>query len=165
MAYDPNIRASDADRDRAAALLREHHAAGRLTPEEFSDRLDRAFAAKTVGEIDSLLRDLPGIDLYRLPDAQLTRRPQPGRRHRDAWRAAWGSWLTCVLLFSVIWVLAGRGYPWPLWIVGPWGAILLGRWVTGSHPNGGRKRVQGSSSQDPAQLPRGDEDLPGRPGP
>ena len=35
MPGDPRIRASDADRDRAAALLREHHAAGRLTAEEF----------------------------------------------------------------------------------------------------------------------------------
>jgi uncharacterized membrane protein len=49
MAYDPNIRASDADRDRAASLLREHHAAGRLTAEEFSERLDRAFSPTTVG--------------------------------------------------------------------------------------------------------------------
>ena len=36
MAVDPRIRASDEDRDRAASLLREHHAVGRLTPEEFS---------------------------------------------------------------------------------------------------------------------------------
>jgi Domain of unknown function (DUF1707) len=166
MAYDPNIRASDADRDRVANLLREHHAAGRLTPEEFSERLDSAFAAKTVGEIDRLLRDLPGIDLYRLPDAQLTRQPRQSqpRRHGDAWRAAWGSWVSCVVIFFVIWALTGHGYLWPLWIVGPWGAILLGRWVTGSHPQGGPKSVQGSRGQDPGQLPRGDEDLPGRPG-
>jgi Domain of unknown function (DUF1707) len=166
MAYDPNIRASDADRDRAAALLREHHAAGRLTPEEFSERLDSAFAAKTVGEIDGLLGDLPGIDLYRLPDAQLTRqsRQSQPRRHRDAWRAAWGSWVSCVVIFFVVWALTGHGYLWPLWIVGPWGAILLGRWVTGSHPHGGQQRVQGPTGQDRGQLPRGDEDLPGRPG-
>lgn len=167
MAYDPNIRASDADRDRAAALLREHHAAGRLTPEEFSERLDRAFTAKTVGEIDGLLRDLPSIDLYRLPDAELTRQPRQAeqrRHHMNAWRAAWGSWFTCSLLCFVIWALSGLGYPWPLWIAAPWGAILLGRWVTGSHPNGGRRQVRGSTGQDPGQLPRGDEDLPGRPG-
>jgi len=164
MAYDPNIRASDADRDRAAALLREHHAAGRLTPDEFSERLDSAFAAKTVGEIDRLLRDLPGIDLYRLPDAQLTRqqRQSKQRRHNDAWRAEWGSWISCVVLLFVIWALTGHGYLWPLWIVGPWGAILLGRWVVGLHPQGGRKGVRGSTGQDPGQLPRGDEDLPGR---
>jgi len=98
MAYDPTIRASDADRDRAASLLREHHAAGRLTAEEFSERLDKAFSAKTLGEIDGLLRDLPTVDLYRLPDAELTRQPrqaQQRRRHRGAWRAAWGSWFTC----------------------------------------------------------------------
>jgi hypothetical protein len=164
MAYDPNIRASDADRDRAAALLREHHAAGRLTPDEFSDRLDRALSAQTVGDIDGLLRDLPSIDLYRLPDAQLTRQPRQSRRRVDAWRVAWGSWLSCALFFFVIWALAGRGYLWPLWIVGPWGAILVGRWVIGMHPDGNRRRIDGSTAREPGQLPRGDEDLPGRPG-
>src|SRR5258708_13895677 len=105
MAYDPNTRASDADRDRTASLLREHLAAGRLTPEEFSERLDRAFSARTVGEIDALLADLPGIDLYRLPDAALPRRPQQSdtarlrrRGHPAAWRTAWGCWFTVVLI-------------------------------------------------------------------
>src|SRR5258708_37129387 len=115
MAYDPNIRASDADRDRTATLLREHLAAGRLSPEEFSERLDRAFGAKTVGEIDALLKDLPGIDLYRLPDAALTRyprrandnRPHRGGRNR-AWRAAWGAWFTVRLICFVVWGLGGR---------------------------------------------------------
>ena len=68
MASDSRIRASDSDRDRTAALLREHHAAGRLTAEEFNERLDKAYAAKTLGELDQLLSDLPGIDLYQLPD-------------------------------------------------------------------------------------------------
>ncbi|MBO0836063.1 MAG: DUF1707 domain-containing protein [Actinobacteria bacterium] len=81
MADDPNIRASDADRARAAALLREHHAAGRLTSEEFDERLDQALAAKTVGEIDSLLRDLPTIDLYRLPHETLRGSPIRPRRN------------------------------------------------------------------------------------
>ncbi len=86
-ASDPNIRASDDDRDRTAALLREHHAVGRLDPEEFNERLDKAFAAKTVGELDELLADLPAIDLYRLPDASLKRhRPTPG--HSSALAAA-----------------------------------------------------------------------------
>ena len=166
MAYDPNIRASDADRDRAAVLLREHHAAGRLTPEEFSERLDRVFAAKTLGEIDGLLRDLPSIDLYRLPDAELTRHPHARQppSHTGAWRAAWGSWFTITLLCFVVWALSGMGYPWPLWVAGPMGAILLGRWVSGSHPQGGRREVPGRRGGDQGQLPGGDEDLPGRPG-
>jgi hypothetical protein len=70
---DPRIRAADADRDRAAALLREHHAAGRLTAEEFQDRMERAMDARTLGEIDELMADLPAIDLYQLPDASLRR--------------------------------------------------------------------------------------------
>src|SRR5215471_5774785 len=76
MASDPRIRASDADRDRTAALLREHHAAGRLTADEFQERLDKVYKAKTLGELDDLLADLPAIDLYKLPDASLDR----GRR-------------------------------------------------------------------------------------
>ena len=80
MAADPRIRASDEDRDRTVSLLREHHAAGRLTAEEFNERIDKAYEAKTVGELDELMADLPGIDLYRLPDATLSRyrAPRPG---------------------------------------------------------------------------------------
>jgi hypothetical protein len=82
MPGDPRIRASDADRDRAATLLREHHAEGRLTAEEFRDRLDRAFAAKTLGDLDELLADLPAIDLYRLPAAGIKPSPPGSRRSR-----------------------------------------------------------------------------------
>ena len=78
MASDPRIRASDADRDRTAALLREHHAAGRLTADEFQERLDKAYAAKTLGELDELLADLPHVDRrrYQLPDAGINPRPE-----------------------------------------------------------------------------------------
>jgi hypothetical protein len=168
MAYDPNIRASDADRDRAAALLREHVTAGRLSPEEFNERLDRALAAKTVGEIDMLLQDLPAIDLYRLPDAALTRQPRdnrPGRRsHHAAWRAAWGTWFAVVLICFVVWGLAGGGYPWPLWVAGPWGAVLAGSWVTASAFRGSSRGALTEGRPRQGRLPRGDDDLPGRPG-
>ncbi len=63
MSGDPRIRASDADRDRVAALLREHHAAGRLTTDEVRERLDRALEARTLGDLDALMTDLPHIDL------------------------------------------------------------------------------------------------------
>ncbi|MFZ0047838.1 MAG: DUF1707 domain-containing protein [Streptosporangiaceae bacterium] len=171
MAYDPNIRASDADRDRTASLLREHLTAGRLTPEEFSERLDKVFAARTVGEIDALLKDLPSIDLYRLPDAALTRtprqqqRPGGGRgsgRHSGAWRSAWGVWFTVVLVCFVVWGLGGGGYLWPLWVAGPWGAVLAGGWVTSNAFRSGHRGLP--DGHGPGQLPRGDDDLPGRPG-
>jgi hypothetical protein len=53
------MRASDADRDRVAEVLREAYAEGRLSLEEHSDRVDQANAAKTLGELAPLLADLP----------------------------------------------------------------------------------------------------------
>ena len=67
MPGDPKLRCSDADRERTVALLREHLAAGRLTAEEFHERLDAAYAAKTLGQLDELLADLPAIDLTTCP--------------------------------------------------------------------------------------------------
>jgi cobalamin biosynthesis protein CbiG len=51
------IRASDADRDHVASLLQEHHAAGRLTAEEFAERMEAALRARTLGELADLLAD------------------------------------------------------------------------------------------------------------
>ncbi|HLH58212.1 MAG TPA: DUF1707 domain-containing protein [Streptosporangiaceae bacterium] len=77
----PHIRASDADRDHVAALLQEHCAAGRLTEDEFRERLEAALSARTLDELDDLLADLPHVDLrrYQLPDASLRRPPARGR--------------------------------------------------------------------------------------
>ena len=61
---DPKLRASDADRDEVADLLREHVATGRLTMEEFGERLERTYAAQTYGDLDALIADLPGRDPY-----------------------------------------------------------------------------------------------------
>lgn len=56
---DDHLRASDADRDRVAMLLRDHYAAGRLTPGELDDRLATALAAATLGDLRQALADLP----------------------------------------------------------------------------------------------------------
>jgi hypothetical protein len=68
----PELRASDADRDRAVAELQEHTAAGRLTLEEFSERVDRAVAAKTLSELDEVRSGLPSA----LPMERVRRRPK-----------------------------------------------------------------------------------------
>jgi hypothetical protein len=60
MMRDPNLRASDADREAIADRLRQHHTDGRLDQDEFQERLEKCFAAKTVGELAELTRDLPG---------------------------------------------------------------------------------------------------------
>ncbi|MER6613882.1 DUF1707 SHOCT-like domain-containing protein [Streptomyces xantholiticus] len=54
------IRASDADRDRIADILRDALAEGRLDAEEHSERIDAVYRAKTVGELEPIVRDLPG---------------------------------------------------------------------------------------------------------
>ncbi|MEV0091809.1 DUF1707 domain-containing protein [Streptomyces sp. NPDC050738] len=55
----PEMRASDAERERVAESLREAVAEGRLDMEEFENRLDAAYKARTHGELEPLVRDLP----------------------------------------------------------------------------------------------------------
>jgi len=57
---DESIRVSDADRDRVTAQLRDHFAAGRITPGELDERLSAALNAKTFGDLRRIMADLPG---------------------------------------------------------------------------------------------------------
>ena len=59
---DLELRASDADRDRSAAVLGGALATGRLTSAEHAERLDAVYAAKTMGDLAPLTRDLPAED-------------------------------------------------------------------------------------------------------
>jgi hypothetical protein len=56
---DANLRAADADREQVAERLRKSHGEGRLDMDEFQQRLERCYAAKTFGELRELVRDLP----------------------------------------------------------------------------------------------------------
>ncbi|WP_329305108.1 DUF1707 domain-containing protein [Streptomyces anulatus] len=53
------MRASDAERERIAELLREAVAEGRLDMDEFDQRLETAYKARTHGELEPLVQDLP----------------------------------------------------------------------------------------------------------
>lgn len=53
------LRASDADRERVAEFLRDAYAEGRLTADEYQERLEENFAAQTYGDLVPVLRDLP----------------------------------------------------------------------------------------------------------
>ncbi len=57
----PNLRASDADRDRVADALQRHTAEGRLTLDEFDQRTAAAYAARTIGDLDAITADLPPL--------------------------------------------------------------------------------------------------------
>jgi len=139
---DPSIRASDEDRESTAAELRDHYAAGRLTSDEFNERLDKAYAAKTLGDLAALKTDLPApasAGLGQLPEPIQPAGPVAAGSDRFpvAWRAAWGSWASVSLILFVIWALSGGGGNlWFLWPVGICGALLLGRMVTGGPPPG-----------------------------
>jgi hypothetical protein len=53
------MRASDADRERVANVLREAAGDGRLTMDELDERLDAVYAAKTYAELEPITHDLP----------------------------------------------------------------------------------------------------------
>lgn len=59
MAAGNEMRVGDAEREAAAAELREHYASGRLTLDELNERVDKALAATTRGDLNALMTDLP----------------------------------------------------------------------------------------------------------
>lgn len=145
MAATPEMRASDGDRDRVAAALREHMAEGRLTVDEFNERLEQVYRSRTYGELAKLTADLPEIDLYTLPAAlDRTAGRQPSPRGRAALKAAWGAWAAASAVNWVVWLIVCISatdliYPWPLWVMGPWGAVLLVSTIFGGGGQGRRQ--------------------------
>ncbi|MFF1300561.1 MULTISPECIES: DUF1707 domain-containing protein [unclassified Streptomyces] len=73
-----DLRASDADRDRVADILREALAEGRLTADEHAERVEGVLAAKTVGELDAFIQDLPAAHRRRTAPAAAPNRPTVG---------------------------------------------------------------------------------------
>ena len=65
MARRATLRASDADRDKIAERLRKATAEGRLLAEELEERLEATFSARTYGELDAVVDDLPSVTVRR----------------------------------------------------------------------------------------------------
>lgn len=137
MAQSPEMRASDVDRDRVAAVLREHTAEGRITVDEFNERLEDVYKAKTYGELARVTADLPDVDMRARP----ARTPAPiaNKEPHTGMRAAWAAWAAASAVNWVIWLIISLStgdfiYPWPLWVMGPWGAILLVSTLFGTGP-------------------------------
>ncbi len=134
---DSAIRASDQDRERTAAILGGHYADGRLTLEEFQERLDRAYAARTLGELDGLMTDLPGADLGQLPSRPATRPPLPERRVPGTLQPAaghhaviWPFWVGVSIGLFAVWLIGGAtGGTWFLWLAVLLGFIMLRRCI------------------------------------
>ena len=71
----PELRASDADRERVAEVLRDALAEGRLDMEEFEERLEATYKARTYGELTPITRDLPVAGVTPPPPVSLVKEP------------------------------------------------------------------------------------------
>jgi hypothetical protein len=109
--HHPDTRVSDAEREKLAQTLREHAAQGRLSVDELSERLDRAYAARTQGELSALVADLPSVP--------------PRARRRPALQGELAAYVAVNLMLIVIWAVTGAGYFWPIWPLLGWGIGLL----------------------------------------
>ena len=153
------MRASDRDRQEVVDRLRAAVGDGRLQMDEYMERMEAAYEAVTLGELAPLCMDLPARSsvVERKPDAVggtspsgVAARPcsvagasASVARLPGTLRVAWSIWLTAVLVNVTIWVLASATtghfiYPWPLWVAGPWGAVLFA--MSAGHLPGRRVR-------------------------
>ena len=94
--YDYDIRIGDAERDATMSQLREHFVAGRLDLDELTERIDLALTAKTQGQIDGVMADLPR------PPKPARAQPLPPVPDQDAGRFL----VFALLLFALAtWIL------------------------------------------------------------
>ncbi|MFC7544991.1 DUF1707 domain-containing protein [Plantactinospora sp. GCM10030261] len=151
-----HMRASDADREAVADRLRGALSEGRLDLPEYDERLRRAYAAKTYDDLSGLLTDLPetappersGLaptppqPASPVPDAGSAAPGGPGARSgrsavtRGWLLATWSSYLSVVAITVAIWLVTSLmsgewQYFWPVWVAGPWGAVILVTTITG----------------------------------
>ncbi|HEY6744256.1 MAG TPA: DUF1707 domain-containing protein [Mycobacteriales bacterium] len=107
----PAVRASDADRERVAAILRGAAGQGLLTLAEVDERLAAVYAATYVTDLGPLTADLPDGG-RRFAPVDLRARS----RARGLARAHLAGYVGLVLLMVGIWVATGADdYFWPIW--------------------------------------------------
>ena len=100
-----SVRIGDAERDAAVEKLREHLVAGRLSMEEFDDRMAKAVAAKTSADLDPLFADLPR-DPNAVDGVSVWRPPAPPASTRQTTLRTVQRWMMAVTpLVIVLWVL------------------------------------------------------------
>ena len=138
---DPQLRAADDDREAVASTLGRALSEGRLSVDEYEERLAKAYAARTYGDLAGLTADLPGATATaRTPAPEPVRAPRPagacGPAPWTGMRAVWAPWLATAVIVTSIWLATSLGsgrfdYFWPIWVIGPWGAVLLARTITG----------------------------------
>lgn len=160
----PKMRASDADRQEVVERLRAALDEGRLKMDEYLERMGQASEAVTYGDLAPLYADLPesGSVARREPGAPPapapTVPPAPVRRTGFAGlptplKVLWTIWGSIVLVNIVVWGLVSATtahviYPWPVWVAGPLGAVLLA-------VSFGVTQIRRDGRTDPPRLPPG----------
>lgn len=136
------MRAADADREKVADRLRHALAEGRITLDELDERLKLIYAARTFGELDRAVEDLPDLtpedhsQVVTIPSAAPSTTHPPSRvdppRRLPVWLAwVWRAWALAVLVNLTVWFLVSLSvgsliYFWPMWVAGPWAAVNVG---------------------------------------
>lgn len=112
-------RASDADRDAVAKVLGDHLAAGRLTVDEHSERLQLVYSSRTLGELEVVTHDLP------VPVEGSRRRPKASAKRSEArtsFLVHFGVYAIVMAFLFLIWLFTSPGgYFWPIWPILGWG--------------------------------------------
>ncbi|MCQ4120625.1 DUF1707 SHOCT-like domain-containing protein [Rhodococcus tibetensis] len=132
MEYADNIRISDSEREQVVDELGRHLTAGRLTIGEFDQRVAQAYRSVTQAQARQVLRDLPAPTPTPAPS-----RTTPARRHIPGHQQIeWLAWLAAGSLNIAIWGIISLAtgvmiYFWPVWVIGPWGLVLLSRTLLG----------------------------------
>ena len=130
------MRASDRDRQQVVERLRSALEDGRLTMDEYMDRMESAYQAVTYGDLVPLYADLPASSPVTAGPETAARAAAPSALFSwlgglpTALRVLWVKWLAVVSINVVVWALvSGTGghlaYPWPIWVAGPYGAALF----------------------------------------
>ncbi|MBO0692248.1 MAG: DUF1707 domain-containing protein [Acidimicrobiaceae bacterium] len=119
------LRIGHAERERTAEELKEHTHAGRLELHEFEERVEKAYRAKTQADLAVLTHDLPPLHSVYNAGPKGQRPNGGGGFFHYAAMGALSSYVSLCLLMIFIWAISGFGYFWPIWIIGPWGVMLL----------------------------------------
>lgn len=124
------LRASDADREETVKLLRLHHSEGRLTIDEFTERMERAYAAKTYGDLAALTADLPPSipPIPAVLDHKPPQRTHPAnQRHSFRQHLVAYTWVNGIMVgvWALLSLAAGHMMVfWPVWTLLGWGVVL-----------------------------------------
>jgi Domain of unknown function (DUF1707) len=104
MGMNPAMLAGSADRERAVGVLRAGFTEGRLTQDELDDRIGRAYAARTYGDLWTLTADLPAGALPYppgLPHPQANPAVPPGAEPASTWHSAAALIITALVIFTL----------------------------------------------------------------